>query len=759
MAFVVTGTTNSISKDSGIDTKIRLYYSAEFDHPETSESTVSIIPQVYNSGNLGSDVRFYGYTITNPGVYGGATTSTSNLYSLSSNVGGSNTLRATGNDWNDLEPYSGSIQTFRIKHGKDGKATFYGGVVGTVVAMVDSSKSSYDDIAANRRGCSATVEVPAPYSITYYANGGSGAPSSDSVFATYSYNLSETTPTRDGYEFKGWATSSSATTEQYKAGASVTITGNLNLYAVWKVNSYTLTLNKGTNIASVSGGGSKNYGASFTAVATLASATGYIYSFDGWYEGSTKKSSSLSYTSTMPASNLTLTAKGNARVAITYSVKFNANSGSGTMSNESFTYDVSKALTTNAFTRTGYTFKGWDTNSAGSTVVYTNGQSVKNLSSTQGATVNLYAVWQINTYTVSYNANGHGTAPASQTKTHGVPLTLRPFISNQTGSATSYTVTGDANGGTWSGSNGSATKTPVYSQTYWNTNSSGTGTKYLSEDSYTDNSSRTLYATWKTASYNYTYVLPTGTPTKNQTVTVTFNANNGSTTKSSQPSTRAMKFNGWYTEPEGGTKRTTSSKISADETVYAQYVNGTSAYPSVTLPTATQCTREGYNLLGWAASSSATTATYVPGASYTPTATTTLYAVWQKITYKLSLTMSNTGVVVNVRRAKSDIGGGSIGLLSNGDTLYYKDELTVSYSVNTGYTLQTATINGVTMGSTSENIVVTGNQAVVITVELGAIMYIGDGVSWGQYQIFIGDGASWHQYQAYIGNGASWDAY
>lgn len=761
MATVVTGTTNSISKDSGINTQIRLYYSAEFDS-ETSESTVSIIPQVYNSGNLGSDVRFYGYTITNPGVYGGATTSTSNLYPLSSNVGGSNTLRATGNDWNNLNPYSGSIDTFRIKHGKDGKATFYGGVVGMVIAMADSSKSSYDDIAANRRGCSATVEVSAPYSITYNANKGSGAPSSQAVFATYSYNLSSTTPTRDGYDFQGWATSNTATVEQYQAGASVTITGNLNLYAVWKVNSYTLTLTAGTNVASVSGGGSKAYNSSVTATATLSTATGYHFTFDGWYNGSTKASSSNPYTFTMPANALTLTAKGN-KIANTYTVVFNKNGGTGTMENEGFTYGVSKALTTNAFTRTGYDFLGWATSSSATAATYTNGQSVKNLTSTNGGTVNLYAVWQINTWTVGYNANGHGTAPASQTKTYGVSLTLRQFISNQTGSGTTsnYTVTGNANGGTWSGSNGSATKKPnyTYSQTYWNTNSGGTGTNYASKGSYTANSAATLYAIWKTTtSYSYTYTLPTGTPSKNQTVTVTFNANGGSTSKASESATRAMKFNGWYTAATGGTKRTTSSQISANETVYAQYGNGTSAYPNVSLPTATQCTRTGYNLLGWATSSSATTAAYAPGASYTPTATATLYAVWQKKTYTLSLTKSDAGILVNANRESSPIGGASTGLLSNGATLYYNDVIKISWSVNSGYTAQTLTINGVDVSAYSppeKTETIAANLTIVMTVELGALVYIDTEA----YQAFLDDGVSYSQYEAYIDNGASWDAY
>ena len=82
-----------------------------------------------------------------------------------------------------------------------------------------------------------------------------------------------------------------------------------------------------------------------------------------------------------------------------YSVKFNANGGTGTMSNESFTYGTAKALTANAFKRTGYTFQGWATSASGSKV-YNDKQSVSNLTQTSGAVVNLYAVWKSALYMV-----------------------------------------------------------------------------------------------------------------------------------------------------------------------------------------------------------------------------------------------------------------------------------------------------------------------------------------------------------------------
>ncbi len=94
-----------------------------------------------------------------------------------------------------------------------------------------------------------------------------------------------------------------------------------------------------------------------------------------------------------------VTVTGTAFDEFPYSVKFNANGGTGTMANESFTYGTAKALTANAFKRTGYTFQGWATSASGSKI-YNDKQSVSNLTQTSGAVVNLYAVWKSALYMV-----------------------------------------------------------------------------------------------------------------------------------------------------------------------------------------------------------------------------------------------------------------------------------------------------------------------------------------------------------------------
>ena len=89
--------------------------------------------------------------------------------------------------------------------------------------------------------------------------------------------------------------------------------------------------------------------------------------------------------------------------ANTYTVKFNANGGSGEMADMSFNYNEEKALTVNIFTRKDYTFAGWATSADGD-VIYADEQNVKNLTAENKATVTLYAVWKNNNACyVSYN--------------------------------------------------------------------------------------------------------------------------------------------------------------------------------------------------------------------------------------------------------------------------------------------------------------------------------------------------------------------
>jgi len=159
-----------------------------------------------------------------------------------------------------------------------------------------------------------------------------------------------------------------------------------------KPEQYTVTLNKQSGT-----GGTSSVTATYAAaMPTINPPTRIGYTFNGYFDadsGGTKyyNANGSSAKNWDKTSNTTLYAQWTANK---YTVKFNANGGTGSMSNQSHTYGVSKALTANAFTRKGYTFEGWNTNADGTGTSYTDKQSVSNLSSTDGATVNLYAVWQ-----------------------------------------------------------------------------------------------------------------------------------------------------------------------------------------------------------------------------------------------------------------------------------------------------------------------------------------------------------------------------
>lgn len=226
------------------------------------------------------------------------------------------------------------------------------------------------------------------YTVTFNANGGN-TPSPATKSVTYASTYGDlATCTRTGYDFAGWYTAASGGT-QITSTTTVSITSAQTLYAHWTVKSYTLTLNKGTGINSVSGAGSKNYGSTVTISATVLPG----YTWKNWTTGTstTVFTTDQTHDFVMPASAKTYKANATAN---TYYVKYNANGGSGSMSNSTHTYNTESKLSPNAFTRPGYKFIGWSTSSTATSATYTDQQGVKTLTTTSKGTVNLYAIWQ-----------------------------------------------------------------------------------------------------------------------------------------------------------------------------------------------------------------------------------------------------------------------------------------------------------------------------------------------------------------------------
>lgn len=155
-----------------------------------------------------------------------------------------------------------------------GTRTFYYYGPGTAGATVSLTIASSDK-SQNYGGHTFSIKYPAyaqTYTIAYNANGGSGAPSSQTKTYGTTLTLSTTIPTRTGYTFLGWSTSSTATTAQYQPGGSYTANASATLYAVWQIITYTITY-KANGPSAEDQTQTKNYG---TAV-TLKGASTFTY--------------------------------------------------------------------------------------------------------------------------------------------------------------------------------------------------------------------------------------------------------------------------------------------------------------------------------------------------------------------------------------------------------------------------------------------------------------------------------------------------
>lgn len=516
--------------------------------------------------------------------------------------------------------------------------------------------------------------APTSYTVSYDANGGSGAPGSQTKTQDITLTLSGTKPTRSGYTFLGWATSSSATSASYQPGGSYTANASVTLYAVWSCNhASTKTVwdtgckwrkvcnNCGVTVSSGTTHGPYTYGdwvyysgsqhsryktcihGDYTTTEYASHNTSTQY--EQYSASQHKKYShcadcnstvgSVSYeghTFTSTTSNgqtvSTCSQCGYTKTtAQTYTVSYNANGGYNTPASQTKVHGVTLTLSSTIPYRFNYEFLGWSVSSSATTATYTAGGSY-----TGNASVTLYAVWKYKpaTYTISYDANGGTGAPGRQTKTYGVTLTLTTIQPTRK----NYLFLG------------------------WSKDRNATSASYTAGGSYTDNADVTLYAVWRYDPETYTIRYDanggTGAPasqTKTYGVPLTLSA--------VKPTRAGYEFLGWATSRNATTSEYAPGERYTDEesvTLYAvwRYVpkiytvsydaNGGGNTPAsqtktedVTLIlTPTIPTRYGYTFKGWATSSSATSADYQAGGSYTANESVTLYAVWEINTYTVS---------------------------------------------------------------------------------------------------------------------------
>ncbi len=445
-----------------------------------SAGTIQYYKQLSVSNSL-TKLSSSGGSTANYGTNYSATLTPSTGYHLPSSISvavGGNTL-STGSSTYTYDATTGAISI-------DGKA-----IKGDIVITATGVANTYSVVYDKNKPASATADVQnvmANSSHTYDAEKG----------------LSANTYTLNGWSFQGWATSADGEVA-YANGESVkNLTavngGSVTLYAVWKANTYTVKYeaNKPTGASANVQGSTASSSHTYDTAKALTS-NGFTlngWSFQGW---ATSAGGAVSYTNGESVKNLTAVNGGSVTLyavwkANTYTVKYEANKPTGASANvqgstasSSHTYDTAKALTSNGFTLNGWTFKGWAKTASGA-VSYTNGESVKNLTKTNGGSVTLYAVWEANTYTVNYHSNQ--PTGASSAVGNATPASTHTYDTAKALTNNGYTLNGWSFQG-WA-------KTADGEVFYQN----GESVKNLTA---VNGGNVTLYAVWKANEYTVVY--------------------------------------------------------------------------------------------------------------------------------------------------------------------------------------------------------------------------------------------------------------
>ena len=244
------------------------------------------------------------------------------------------------------------------------------------------------------------------YTVVYQYN---GAEDGASVLSdTYKTDILRTgvtlpTPTRTAYSFAGWFRDLALTTPvALQANGNYGPTTNHTIFAKWTPVNYQVIYNRGdatTGVGSVPVD-SRTYtiGQSASILANSGMLTKTGYTFAGWLVGSSdSEDPPLNSGQTLQVSSSDITLYP-AWTANTYSISYNLNGGSGSLSGAPTSYTwgtTSVALPTTGFTRTGYNFGRW-TRTQGSTTTVSN-----NFVTTSNA--NLFAIWTLKSIRFSYD--------------------------------------------------------------------------------------------------------------------------------------------------------------------------------------------------------------------------------------------------------------------------------------------------------------------------------------------------------------------
>lgn len=553
----------------------------------------------------------------------------------------------------------------------------FGGSGGSTTPNLTAGQTYYFRVGRETGSSYATfsMTLTANYNVTinFNANGGEGTMASIGANRNQNKTLPTCTFTRENYTFAGWATSPTGQVS-YQDGGTIRPSANtINLYAVW--TPATATINFHANHGSGTMG---SITATIGQETTLPQCTftRTNYTFSGW---ATSETGSLVYPDkgsiTPNAATIDLYAVWTENATIRFRGGYGA---SGSMDNISIPVGQATNLPTCTFTRSGYQFAGWATNQYISTVAYADGDPI-----TPGpGTTTLYAVWR-QVYTATFNANAQdatGTIdPITRTTPGNITLPSEGFTRtgyglrgwstsawgtsrrdpgstyNLQSSTTFYAVWGpqlsyDANGGegaiatqTYANNAQVDLKTASdgitranYTLIGWSTNPNATEAEYALGQRIRITAPMTLYAVW---GRNVSFASNGAT----ETLDPVYAVEGTSITLPSGGLTRdGYTLAGWSVRSDGTTKDYglgESYTVRGNVTLTAVWectlsfdANGGTgdtmdditviAGATVNLPA---CTYEytTYSFAGWA-----DTTTGTPSMTYTPSASTVMYAIW-----------------------------------------------------------------------------------------------------------------------------------
>jgi uncharacterized repeat protein (TIGR02543 family) len=336
---------------------------------------------------------------------------------------------------------------------------------------------------------------------------------------------------------------------------------------------------------------------------------------------------------------------------------------------------------TGTLARTGYTWGGWTVNSNGIGTVYTGGETY----TLGAANLVLYAKWNPNTLTVTYDSKSGTSVSAGSVLTGG-----------SLSAPTAPTRTG-------------------YDFAFWSATDGGSALTFPYSPPNTGNF--TLYARWTAKTLAVTYDVQGGSSVTSGSTTT----GGGISVSPGTPTRSGYSFNGWFAGATGGSALTFpyAHGLSADFTLYAQWSavtytityakNGatgdlatasesyTTGGTAITLPGRGTLVKAGHTFAGWSTSGN----TPVLSGGYTTTSNVTLSAVWTPISYTItynansgdstptqaSLTIGQTFILANaITRAPS--GGISYQFAGwdNGTTIFQAGEVITIGTANLSYT-------------------------------------------------------------------------